>query len=83
MEGAAAIHTNGLTKDFGQGHGLFELDLDVRPGEIVGFLGPNYYAGHDPLGHGVDAGDLTVPIAAALGLTAAAVVSFRRRDLRK
>jgi ABC-2 type transport system ATP-binding protein len=41
VEGAAAIHTNGLTKDFGQGHGLFELDLEVRPGEIFGFLGPN------------------------------------------
>jgi ABC-2 type transport system ATP-binding protein len=41
VEGAAAIHTDGLTKDFGQGHGLFELDLEVRPGEIFGFLGPN------------------------------------------
>jgi ABC-2 type transport system ATP-binding protein len=41
VEGAAAIHTNGLTKDFGPGHGLFELDLEVRPGEIVGFLWPN------------------------------------------
>jgi ABC-2 type transport system permease protein len=47
------------------------------------YLSPfHYYAGHDPLGHGVDAADLAVLIAAALALTAAAVVSFRRRDLR-
>jgi len=36
-----AIRTNGLSKDFGQGHGLFELDLDVDRGEVFGFLGPN------------------------------------------
>jgi ABC-2 type transport system permease protein len=48
------------------------------------YLSPvHYYAGHDPLGRGVDAGDLAVLIAAALVLTAAAVLSFRRRDLRK
>jgi ABC-2 type transport system ATP-binding protein len=41
VEGGAAIHTGGLSKDFGQGHGLFDLDLDVREGEIFGFLGPN------------------------------------------
>ena len=39
MEPAIAIR--GLTKDFGAGHGLFGLDLEVRPGEILGFLGPN------------------------------------------
>jgi beta-exotoxin I transport system ATP-binding protein len=38
---ATAIQTTRLTKDFGQGHGLFDLDLDVRRGEILGFLGPN------------------------------------------
>ena len=38
---AAAIHTQGLTKDYGEGRGLFDLDLDIRPGEIFGFLGPN------------------------------------------
>jgi ABC-2 type transport system ATP-binding protein len=37
----AAIRTLGLTKDFGGGHGLFDLDLEVRRGEIFGFLGPN------------------------------------------
>jgi ABC-2 type transport system permease protein len=48
------------------------------------YLSPfHYYAGHDPLGHGVDGGDLAVLIAVALVLTAAAVVSFGRRDLRK
>jgi ABC-2 type transport system ATP-binding protein len=37
----AAIHTRGLSKDYGEGHGLFDLDLEVLPGEILGFLGPN------------------------------------------
>lgn len=36
-----AIQTEGLTKDYGAGRGLFGLDLDVRPGEILGFIGPN------------------------------------------
>lgn len=36
-----AIQTKGLSKDYGQGHGLFELDLTVHRGEICGFLGPN------------------------------------------
>jgi ABC-2 type transport system ATP-binding protein len=35
------IETRGLTKDYGAGRGLFELDLDVRAGEILGFIGPN------------------------------------------
>ncbi len=37
----AAISTIGLSKDYGFGHGLFELDLEVRRGEVFGFLGPN------------------------------------------
>ena len=41
MNDATAIQTTGLTKDYGEGRGLFDLDLDVRPGEILGFLGPN------------------------------------------
>ena len=41
MNDATAIQTTGLTKDFGEGRGLFDLDLDVRRGEILGFLGPN------------------------------------------
>jgi ABC-2 type transport system ATP-binding protein len=36
-----AIQARGLSKDYGQGHGLFDLDLEVRRGEILGFLGPN------------------------------------------
>ncbi len=37
----AAISTNGLTKDYGGGRGLFDLDLDVAEGEVFGYLGPN------------------------------------------
>jgi ABC-2 type transport system ATP-binding protein len=36
-----AIATAGLTKDYGSGHGLFGLDLEVARGEVFGFLGPN------------------------------------------
>jgi ABC-2 type transport system ATP-binding protein len=36
-----AIEFEGLTKDYGNGRGLFDLDLHIRQGEIVGFLGPN------------------------------------------
>jgi ABC-2 type transport system ATP-binding protein len=36
-----AISTRGLTKDYGSGHGLFDLDLEVERGEVFGFLGPN------------------------------------------
>ena len=35
------IATSGLSKDYGSGHGLFDLDLEVQPGEVFGFLGPN------------------------------------------
>ena len=41
MNGGPAIETRGLTKDFGGGRGLFELDLEVERGEVFGFLGPN------------------------------------------
>ncbi len=37
----AAIRTRGLSKDYGQGRGLFDLDLDVDEGEVLGYLGPN------------------------------------------
>ncbi|HXM55104.1 MAG TPA: ABC transporter ATP-binding protein [Candidatus Dormibacteraeota bacterium] len=37
----AAIHTEALTKDYGAGHGLFDLGLDVAEGEVFGYLGPN------------------------------------------
>jgi ABC-2 type transport system ATP-binding protein len=41
MSYAAAIRTRGLTKDYGEGHELIDLDLEVERGEIFGFLGPN------------------------------------------
>jgi ABC-2 type transport system ATP-binding protein len=37
----AAIQTEGLTKDYGGGAGLFDLDLRVESGEVFGYLGPN------------------------------------------
>lgn len=37
----AAIRTRGLTKDYGGGHGVFDLDLEVHTGEVFGFIGPN------------------------------------------
>jgi ABC-2 type transport system ATP-binding protein len=38
---APAIQAVGLSKDYGAGRGLFDLDLEVGRGEIFGFLGPN------------------------------------------
>ena len=35
------IQTEGLTKDYGKGRGVFGLDFAVQPGEVFGFLGPN------------------------------------------
>ena len=40
-EFGAAIETVGLTKDYGQGHGLFDLDLTLQRGEVLGFIGAN------------------------------------------
>ena len=37
----AAILTEGLTKDFGPVRAVDALDLEVRQGEVFGFLGPN------------------------------------------
>ena len=36
-----AVQCRGLTKDYGQGHGLFDLDLAIGRGEVFGFVGPN------------------------------------------
>jgi ABC-2 type transport system ATP-binding protein len=36
-----AIQTERLSKDYGAGHGIFDLDLDVTEGEVFGYLGPN------------------------------------------
>lgn len=38
---AAAVVCRGLTKDYGRGRGVFDLDLTVLRGEILGFVGPN------------------------------------------
>ncbi|MDO5423046.1 MAG: ATP-binding cassette domain-containing protein [Eubacteriales bacterium] len=37
----ACIDLNGLTKDYGQGHGIFELTFSVEEGETFGFVGIN------------------------------------------
>ena len=37
----SAIETRGLTKDYGHGRGILDLDLSVSEGEVFGFLGPN------------------------------------------
>jgi ABC-2 type transport system ATP-binding protein len=37
----AAVRTAGLTKDYGAGRGLFDLDLHVAQQEVFGYLGPN------------------------------------------
>ena len=37
----AAIDTSGLSKDYGRGRGLFDLNLQVEEGEVLGYLGPN------------------------------------------
>jgi ABC-2 type transport system ATP-binding protein len=37
----AAVRTSRLTKDYGLGRGLFELDLQVAQQEVFGYLGPN------------------------------------------
>jgi polyether ionophore transport system ATP-binding protein len=36
-----AIRTEGLTKRYGTVAALVDLDLEVAPGEVVGYLGPN------------------------------------------
>ena len=38
---AAAISCRGLTRDYGQERGLFDLDLEVGRGEVFGFVGEN------------------------------------------
>lgn len=39
--GAITIRTQGLTKHYGDFPALVDLDLEVRAGEVYGFLGPN------------------------------------------
>lgn len=37
----SAIHTQGLTKQYGDIAAVSQLDLDIEPGEVFGLLGPN------------------------------------------
>lgn len=37
----SVIEVNHLTKDYGNGKGIFDVNLNVEKGEIFGFLGPN------------------------------------------
>src|SRR5260370_11038020 len=37
----AAIQTSKLSKNYGLGRGLFDLDLHIEAQEVFGFLGPN------------------------------------------
>jgi ABC-2 type transport system ATP-binding protein len=37
----SAIRTEGLSKSFGSTEALVDLDLEVAPGEVLGYLGPN------------------------------------------
>jgi ABC-2 type transport system ATP-binding protein len=41
MAASAAIRTEGLSKRFGAVEALSDLDLEVAPGEVLGYLGPN------------------------------------------
>ncbi|MFZ0179842.1 MAG: ABC transporter ATP-binding protein [Candidatus Dormiibacterota bacterium] len=36
-----AVEAHELTKDYGQSHGIFDLDLEVSQGEAFGLIGPN------------------------------------------
>lgn len=38
---APAICARGLTKDYGRGRGVFDVNLEVAAGEVLGFLGSN------------------------------------------
>lgn len=35
------IKTEGLTKDYGKGRGIFGVDLEVKAGEVYGYIGTN------------------------------------------
>ena len=41
MNDNPVIVCNDLTKNYGSGNGLFDLDLKINQGEIFGFIGPN------------------------------------------
>ncbi len=35
------IKTNGLTRDYGEGRGIFGIDLEIKKGEVFGYVGTN------------------------------------------
>ena len=37
----SVIKLNGLTKDYGEGRGIFDVNLNIEQGEMVGFVGTN------------------------------------------
>ena len=41
MNSQPAIHTDGLTKHYGDVRAVVDLNLDIQEGEVFGFLGPN------------------------------------------
>jgi ABC-2 type transport system ATP-binding protein len=41
MNNQSVIHTDGLTKHYGDVRAVVDLNLDIQAGEIFGFLGPN------------------------------------------
>jgi ABC-2 type transport system ATP-binding protein len=75
----AAVRTERLTKLYGRVVGIRELDLEVRPGEVFGFLGPNGAGRTTTIRPLLDFLRLAGLAAPAL---AVAVAAFERRDLR-
>lgn len=41
MSGDIVIKTEYLTKDYGEGHGIFNVSLEIKRGEVFGFIGTN------------------------------------------
>lgn len=75
-----AIATSGLSKDYGSGHGLFGLDLEVRQGEVFGFFGSNGAGKSTTLRLLLDLIKPTAGSARVLGLdTANESLAIRRR----
>lgn len=38
---ASMIEVSGLTKDYGKGRGIFDVNLDIQQGEVYGYIGTN------------------------------------------
>jgi len=80
-----ASQTRGLTKFSGHQRGIEDLDLDVRRGEVFGFLGPN---GGGLTEHAVRQISLDFPgpppldeLRRTVALVGLAVLAFDRRDV--